>query len=49
MVTKETVIIWIMLLGETLDNQVKAYVRSLREGGGPVTSSLLGEPYSQEV
>ena len=29
-----------MLLGETLDNQVKAYIRSVRESGGPVTSAI---------
>ena len=29
-----------LLLGETLDNQVKAYIRFVRESGGPVTSTI---------
>ena len=29
-----------LLLGETLDNQVKAYITSVCENGGPVTSTI---------
>ena len=29
-----------MLIGETLDNQVKAYIRSVRDCGGPITSLI---------
>ena len=29
-----------MLIGETLDNQVKAYTRSVQDCGGPVTSLI---------
>ena len=29
-----------LLLGDTLDNQVKEYVRSVREGGGLITTEI---------
>lgn len=29
-----------LLIGETLDNQVKAYIRSVRDSGGPITSLI---------
>ena len=30
-----------MLLGETLDNQVKVYIRTVRDAGGPVTNTIV--------
>ena len=30
-----------LLLGETLDNQVKAYIRTVRDAGGPITNAIV--------
>jgi len=38
-------------IGETLNNQVKTYIRSVRDSGGPITSLIgasLSEPHTSE-
>ena len=40
-----------MLIGETLDNQVKTYIRPVRDSGDPIASLIgasLREPHTSE-